>query len=389
MKRIAIVGASGQVGATMVETLLERPGVEVRPFIHTSGSAWRLTRRPIKLETLDILDKDATTAALRGCTHVVNCSRGGGDVMSTGLRNLLAAARKAGVRRFVHISSVAVYGDPPHPDSTIESAPTAPQRGSYGWTKLQQDNLVRAAARQGLSSVSLCPPNITGPYSQFLVQLANGLTTGAFALLDEKDCAINLVDVRNLVHAIELALDKGPSDGSRLFITDDEQTTWADVIDRLLRTLDRTADGFPTIGREELARMRTSAAAARPSITRSLRHLVSSDVREALRADPLLARLEDAAKSLVATSGAGLETRLRHMVEGPVRVEPVGIRDHLNVDLCAQQLRGVRHACAAARQDLGYQPTCTFDQSMRAFSRWFRTTLGMDNEAWPLVRQIA
>jgi len=48
MKRIAVVGASGFVGSTLVERLLARGDVEVVPFIHTSGNAMRLARRGIE-----------------------------------------------------------------------------------------------------------------------------------------------------------------------------------------------------------------------------------------------------------------------------------------------------------------------------------------------------
>ena len=73
MKRIAIVGASGFVGASLAERLLSQGGDEVVPFIHSSGNAWRLARLDIELKTLNLLDRDQVHAALRGVTHVVNC----------------------------------------------------------------------------------------------------------------------------------------------------------------------------------------------------------------------------------------------------------------------------------------------------------------------------
>ncbi|PYV39918.1 MAG: dihydrodipicolinate reductase, partial [Acidobacteria bacterium] len=39
--RVAVVGASGLVGATLVERLVVLPGCEVVPLIHSSGNAWR------------------------------------------------------------------------------------------------------------------------------------------------------------------------------------------------------------------------------------------------------------------------------------------------------------------------------------------------------------
>ena len=225
MRRIAIIGASGLVGATIVERLLAEGHDEVVPFIHSSGNAMRLARRGIDLKMLDLLNSEQVQSELAGVTHVVNCSRGGDDVMLKGLRNLLAASKRHRVQRFVHLSSVAVYGDPPPPESVHESAPTAPARGTYGYLKLQQDEIVEKAVAEGVPSSVLCPPNISGPYSHYLVGLVQTLRTGALAVLDDGRGPCNLVDVANLSHAVELALTEGPADGKRIFITDDEDTT--------------------------------------------------------------------------------------------------------------------------------------------------------------------
>ncbi|HEY9446059.1 MAG TPA: NAD(P)-dependent oxidoreductase, partial [Burkholderiales bacterium] len=139
MRRIAVVGASGLVGSTLTERLLAQGADEIVPFIHSSGNAMRLARRGVELKMLDLMEPTQVEAALAGVTHVVNCSRGSDEVMLTGLSNLLAASRKHRVERFVHLSSVAVYGDPPPPESSAEDAPALPARGTYGWIKLQQD----------------------------------------------------------------------------------------------------------------------------------------------------------------------------------------------------------------------------------------------------------
>jgi nucleoside-diphosphate-sugar epimerase len=392
MMRVAVIGASGQLGATVVENLSGRAGVDVVPFIHSSGNAWRLARRGMKLATLDLLDPEAVKRAVDGCTHVVNCSRGDVDVMFGGLRNLLDAAQKARVRRFIHISSVLVYGDPPHPESRSESAPTSGgEKKSYGWIKLRQDEMVAAAARRGLNAIILCPPNIIGPYSQFLNGLANAIRRDEFALVGDRECPVNLVDVANLAHAIELALEKGPSRGERLFITDDDAVDWRTLVHGVARIVapGNAHRGLPAIDAATLARLKAGMAAPKPSLVGSLKHLVSSDVREALRADPLIASIEDFAKSAVTKSGGAVEARLRGVAVGPVSIRKTGQWDRLNVGLAAQQLRGVRHSNQAARDLLGYFPVCSFEQSMAAYARWFRVSQGMETEAWPLLRQLA
>jgi uncharacterized protein YbjT (DUF2867 family) len=79
--RIALVGASGFVGSTLVERLLVQALHAVFPLIHSSGNAWRLARLGIDLHALDLLAPDEIEMALHGCTHVVNCALGSKDVM--------------------------------------------------------------------------------------------------------------------------------------------------------------------------------------------------------------------------------------------------------------------------------------------------------------------
>jgi nucleoside-diphosphate-sugar epimerase len=386
MRRIAIVGASGFVGSTLVERLLVKGQDEILPLIHSSGNAMRLARLGIDLPAVDLLIKDQVELALAGCTHVVNCALGSADAALKGLRNLLTASRKNNVARFIHLSSVLVYGDPPPPESVHENARTNPT-GDYGRLKLKQDQMVQQAAREGLPGVILCPPNISGPYSPFLIKILDALRGGSFALLDGGNTPCNLVDVSNLAHAIELALDRGTAEGKRMFVTDDEETTWHDVIDSLAPVAECT-EAIPIITREELTRLRTSNGKSSLSLKRSLKHLVSSDVRAALREDPLWAKLEQALGQSVTRLGKSAEERLRLAIAGPPRVGKTNGIPHYNLHLSVQQLRGVRHKCDLAKQELGYKPVYTFAASMRAFRAWYRSQHGMDTASWDLLKQL-
>ncbi len=350
MRRIAIVGASGFVGSTLVERLLAQGQDEVLPLIHSSGNAMRLARLGIDLPAVDLLAQDEIDAALQGCTHVVNCALGSADVIVKGLQNLLSACRKHKVKRFIHLSSVLVYGDPPPPDSVHEDAQPFPNDPyGYGRLKLQQDRMVQQACRAGLPSVILCPPNISGSYSPFLVRVLDALRAGAF--------------------------------------TDDEETTWRDVIEGLAPVAERT-DPVPVITREELLSLRTAHSTPSVSVMQSLKHLVSRDVRLALRQDPLWAKVEQVLGQSVTRLGKAVEERLRLSIAGPPPVPKVNRGPQYNMHVCLQQLRGVRHACDLAKHELGYKPLYTFAASMRAFCAWYRSQHGMDTSSWNLLKQL-
>ncbi len=382
--RVAVFGASGFVGSALVERL-RRSGVETTPMIHTAGSAWRLSRRGMTLRSVDLLSRSEVAEALQGCTHVVNLSRGSDDVMIGGLENLLSAANKQRVRRFVHISSVAVYGDPPPPESAREDSSAHPAPGSYGALKLQQDRLVERAHAGGLSSAILCPPNITGLYSTFVCNVIEDMRRGRLALVEDGQLPINVVDVENLCHAIMLALMADSVDGRRIFVTDGPGITWRHFTDELL-PLAELAAPLPSVPRSEIALPATLHR--RFSLRRAAKHLVSSDVRAALRTDPVFDAAEETMRGLVGKLPARFRDTLRDRIGGPRQIAKVVSGARLVSRYNPQQLRGVTHSSARAAGAIGYENAVEFPESMAMFRRWYRATRGMELHSWPLVRDL-
>lgn len=383
--KVAVFGASGFVGSTVVERLLARGDVETEVFIHSFGNAWRLARAAVPMKTLDVQSASDVKAALKDCTHVVNCTRGSSQVMLGGLKNILSAAKENKVRRFVHLSSVAVYGDPPPAASEREDAPANPPPG-YGAEKLKQDDMVAEAHAAGLDCVVLCPPNITGIYSGFVMNVLADMRARTLALVDGGSRPNNVVDVDNLAYAIERALAVEKGDGKRIFISDGPGLTWKDLTDALLplAELDRALASI------EASAIAPPPAAPKPraSLWRSMKHLVSSDIREALRKDPLLAKLDQRVRKLAAAGGKSVEDRLRLSIEGPRKVAMVHDVNPYASRYNAMQLRGVWHRIDRAREVLGYEPPLSFAESMARFRLWYGAMHGFGEEYWPLVRTL-
>ena len=378
MSRVAVLGASGFLGAALVEHLLARSDHEVVPFIHNSGNAWRVARHGLAVSTVDVRARRELADLLRGCDYVVNCTRGGKEVMLDGLRNILRSSRGAGIRRLVHISSVTVFGDPPTAERESDPVPSLPVN-TYGGRKQAQDRMVAKAAASGLACTVVVPPNISGPSSDYLLALIDAIDRGEFALVDAGRAHCCLVAVENLCHAIVLALHAGRTDGSRYFITDDAPTTWSEVV-RDLEFARRAGAPIRSITGAEMERMARPVEKARISLARGLTHLLSGPVRQALRRDPLWAWVDKTLRGAIRPLGASAEHRLRKSISGSVAVVKPNNRPSLNVGLCAQQLRVARPSVARARRELGYEPLYRYDQSMRAFRRWYMSTHALDTE---------
>jgi nucleoside-diphosphate-sugar epimerase len=248
--------------------------------------------------------------------------------------------------------------------------------------------MLQRAARAGLASVALCPPNIGGPYSLFLMALLSGLRRGRVPLVDDGAAPCNLVDVDNLVLAIELALEGGSSDGRRLFITDAQTPTWAEVLAELRPLLPPKSPPVPNLSAVELRALLDAQRPPSPSLSRTIKHLISGDVRAVLRRDPLLARVDSALRSAVTVLGAAAEDRIRLSIEAQARGKSSGGRQELDLRLASQQLRKVVHSSALAAESLGYRPRHGFAQSMKAFRDWYSCGTGADSPFADLYARV-
>ena len=86
------------------------------------------------------------------------------NVLAT--RNLIAAAKKHGVRRFVHVSSIVAYGNAATGELD-EEYPVHAHGGSYVRTKLASEHVVLAAhAQHGMDVVIVRPGDVYGPGSR-------------------------------------------------------------------------------------------------------------------------------------------------------------------------------------------------------------------------------
>jgi len=134
---VVVVGANGFVGRRVVQSLRETQGL--RPIIAARKSA---PAGDIEQRICDAADAASMAAALQGASYAVNCVAGDADTMVTATRNLCAGARAAGLRRVVHLSSMAVYG--PATGLVDESAPLDTRAG---WWKPRVDSVARPLTR--------------------------------------------------------------------------------------------------------------------------------------------------------------------------------------------------------------------------------------------------
>jgi nucleoside-diphosphate-sugar epimerase len=145
-----------------------------------------------------------------------------------GTENMLIASQRAGVKRFVYISSVAVFGLPAAGEITDES-PRGPAGESYSDSKFGAEEAVWSFCRaRGLPFTILRPSCVYGPASpHWSVIPLKRIRKGKMPLIGGGRGTFNYVYIDNLVDAIVLACEDDRMLG-QAYIVSDGATTWRD-----------------------------------------------------------------------------------------------------------------------------------------------------------------
>ncbi|PZE65962.1 NAD(P)-dependent oxidoreductase [Curtobacterium sp. MCBD17_021] len=210
---VLVTGASGFLGRAVAAAVRDA-GHAVRTF----------QRRPSGVDGVqDVLgtmtDPAAVRTAVAGVDAVVHLAAKvslAGDpadfvrVNVDGTRDLLAAAREAGVARFVFVSSpsVAHTGESIAGDDATPASPGS-ARGDYARTKAAAELLALAADAPGFAVVAVRPHLVWGPGDEQLVgRIVDRARRGRLPVLDSGAALIDTCYVDNAASAMVAALER-------------------------------------------------------------------------------------------------------------------------------------------------------------------------------------
>src|SRR6266567_7133473 len=240
---ILVTGASGFIGAKVVEILLEYGFHNIRCFVRPSSQLGRLKktlgqfngRGNVELIVGDLVSRDDCQRACKEAAVILHLAAGmeksfAGAFMNSALatRNLIEAFMKHGSpRRFVNVSSFAVYSNLALKRDALldETCPLedSPQErfDAYGFGKLKQEQLVKEyGEREKLPYVIVRPGAVFGPGKQELSGRIGINTFGFFIHLGGSN-QLPLTFVDNCADAIVLAGLTRDVDGEIFNVVDD------------------------------------------------------------------------------------------------------------------------------------------------------------------------
>ena len=232
MTVIAITGVGGFIGAAAARRYLaagatvrglELPGVVVPDGVDTiRGSVTDAAALHAVVEGADVVLHTAAIVAESGDWKDFHRINAEGPV------RVCDAARAAGVRSFVHLSSVMVHGFD-YADGINEDGALDPADNPYCWSKINAEFALRGRNVPGEFSVHIIRPgDVYGPGSvPWVLRPVQHMREHTFLYVDPKYSVINHVYIDNLLDAIDVVVMGKDATAGQVFIVTDGQRTLA------------------------------------------------------------------------------------------------------------------------------------------------------------------
>jgi nucleoside-diphosphate-sugar epimerase len=240
---VLITGANGFIGSKLMKYLSAKKQYRVTGLVRESSNLFRLQGKSFDL-LHGSLERPLETIAggFDTVIHTAGLVRDWGHyddfyrVNVEGSLNMIRASIKTGVRRFIHLSSTAVYGFGGKRD-TAEIEKKKPFRNFYCITKsIAEDRLLEHVDK--IELLILRPSNVFGPFdTTTTLPLLRGIEKGLFGFPKGGKTLTSPCFVENLVCATEICLITDEGIGEIFNITDGADIPWISFLQMMAAEL--------------------------------------------------------------------------------------------------------------------------------------------------------
>jgi dihydroflavonol-4-reductase len=239
-----VTGAAGFLGSHITRQLVAR-GEDVRVLLRPSSQNRAIADLPLEYVTGDLRDSASLDRALKNVSRVFHVaadyrlwakrSREIYDSNVGGTKNILAAAKRAGVQQFIYTSTVATLAvDRPALPNESTDAKLEEMVGHYKRSKWMAEREALDAAKDGLPVIVAMPTTPVGPWDwkptptgKIILDFLNGKMPGYV------ETGLNFVGVEECAAGHLLVSDKGKT-GER-YLLGGENLTLKQMLDTLAK----------------------------------------------------------------------------------------------------------------------------------------------------------
>jgi nucleoside-diphosphate-sugar epimerase/2-polyprenyl-3-methyl-5-hydroxy-6-metoxy-1,4-benzoquinol methylase len=244
---ILITGGTGFIGSRLAIKCWER-GDTVRIYAQENTDAERANSQHLRDKGAEIIlgsmtDPDRISRAvedidvvfhLAAAQHEANISNQiFYDVNVSGTRNIIEASIKSGVKRFVHGSTIGVYGDSDSPLN--ESSPCNPDN-IYGQTKLEGEKLA-LSYKDRIPLTVIRISETYGPGDRRLLKLFKIINKNSFFMIGDGKNLHQLIYVDDLVSGMLKASESEKALGEIILLVGEKPITTNDMVNSIARAL--------------------------------------------------------------------------------------------------------------------------------------------------------
>jgi nucleoside-diphosphate-sugar epimerase len=237
MAKILVTGATGFTGKALSRRLVEE-GEQVVAFVRPTSNVRELEDLGVECLRVDIKNSKDVMEHFAGISKVFHIAAAYRAeyadhdefrlVNVEATRNLLEAAKRYGVRRFIHCSTVGVQGRIDHTPADEEYRFLPGDH--YQSSKLEGELLARRFFSEGLPGVVVRPVGIYGPGDTRFLKLFKPIGKGMFVMIGTGNTLYHLTYISDLVDGFLLCGKKDEALGEVFTIAGEKYTTIRELV---------------------------------------------------------------------------------------------------------------------------------------------------------------
>lgn len=248
--KIYMTGATGFIGKTIVRKLRDEKHDIIALLLPDEAHDFP----DVTIVRGDITRAETLQGTMRHCEAIIHLAgavgyglkmRASKKINREGTYNVAQEAVRSGIRRFIHFSSVSVYGRVPGAAIT-EEFPLKKIGDPYGDTKIDAECVLKRFVQDGFLDLTIVRPTVIyGPGDdKFLPKLIENVRSGRARIIGTGDNSVDLIHVSDVADCVSFLLREKKTIGKIYNVTNTDNPTWKELLEIIA-----TEMGLPVPGK--------------------------------------------------------------------------------------------------------------------------------------------